>query len=436
MAVLFRNASHSYELELILQTNHIPFTKYGGRKFLESAHVKGLVAFLRSAVNPFDSISLKKILQNISGIGSQTAENIIIWIQGSKKKLASLTLSPVSSKIQAKLQPLETLMDSLTKSDELISVEEKVRLALDYYNDILPDLFPDDYPSRQSDLAELLQVIHGETLEEAISLLTLDPPSSTGAGRTDKGRPIDLTLSTIHSAKGLEWGAVFLLSAVEGRFPGSFVKGEENIEEERRLLYVALTRAKDELHIFMPQEGMGYDGQTSYAPNRFLLPLCSEEADGFLDGQKTDLSAISVLFGQEEGQGEEQGEGKDRSIEENCQPSFHQNRSVKPAAYPSGKRLGKPLSLKSRPKNPEPVRVLKNVAPKEKARLDKIHEKTGPPPPADPNYRPDIGHRVAHPVFGTGLVIKRKNDIVTIDFEQYGRKNINLTYVRFRRILN
>jgi DNA helicase-2/ATP-dependent DNA helicase PcrA len=405
MAVLFRNAAHSFELELLLQKSHIPFTKYGGRKFLESAHVRSFFSLLKAAVNPANDIALKRILMDIPAIGAKNAEVISDWVAGDPKKLPNLEMSPVSLRLRQNLAPLATLMTDLTRPDQELSVQEKIRLTLSYYDQVLEDLFPDDYPSRQEDLREIPPIVQGLTLAEAISELSLDPPSSQSFGRDASGRSLDLTLSTIHSAKGLEWGVVFVLSLTEGRFPASYVTREDNEEEERRLLYVALTRAKDELFLLSPRLLEWSEGV--YSPNRHLWPLSQDEVDSFWDDNERPLSRISPRF--------EAGTKKNYAPP---QRSSSGGGSLSSTAYRS--KTGFLASTK----RPTASRSVAKTRPA---------TKKGAPDPAPP-FQAAQGDRVQHAVFGQGLVIKTNGDIVTIEFDYYGRKNIHGTHARLTKI--
>jgi DNA helicase-2/ATP-dependent DNA helicase PcrA len=415
MAVLFRNASHSFELELLLQKYEIPFTKYGGRKFLESAHVKGFLSILRAVVNPGDGISLKRALMDIPAIGSKYADQLVAWVGGDPKKLALLDEGPVSERIKYNLKELSRLMAELIRPDAELGVQAKIEIAFNYYDHVLENLYPDDYPSRQEDLREIPPTLQGTTLAEAISELSLDPPVSKGLGRSSDGRSLDLTLSTIHSAKGLEWGKVYLLSLVEGRFPGPYVSGRDNEEEERRLLYVALTRAKDELCLLTPRID-SWD-EEGFSPCRFLSPIAEAEVEAFVDGRKSPLREVSALFSQYS-EKDRAAPRASRAVAYRSTPDrpprqgFYRPGSRPQAHYrPSAQSLSAPIQ--PQPDASPPI------------------AKT---PDYDPHYRPELGHRVNHPVFGPGLVIKKNGDIFTIDFERYGHKRVIATYARLTKI--
>ncbi|MDR0548692.1 MAG: ATP-dependent helicase, partial [Deltaproteobacteria bacterium] len=357
MAVLFRNSGHSFELEVALNHLKIPFTKYGGRKFLESAHVKSYLSLLRASVNPGDGISLKRIVGELPGFGAKYAEDVTTWVGSDRQKLARLHHAPVSFKLQENLGPLAELMAELIKPETLVSRNEKTRLALDYAFNSLVRLFPDDFPSRREELIDLPRMLEGApTLEEALSEISLDPPAAQGQGRTPQGRPLDLTLSTIHSAKGLEWRVVLVLSLTEGRFPGPYCKSLEASEEERRLLYVAVTRAADELRLFAPITFGEYVNPRRL--NRFLVDLDDNLAQGRVNDQKANLDEV---FGQFADPADFSGQGGYSLYSTNPTEAFNNrpkssntaavlaNRSVAPTI--SNQRAKRRLAAATHPKN-------------------------------------------------------------------------------------
>ncbi|MDR2945837.1 MAG: ATP-dependent helicase, partial [Candidatus Adiutrix sp.] len=245
VAVLFRAASHSFDLEVELVRRRIPYTKYGGRKFLEAAHIKDYLAFLRVAANPADGVSLRRVLGMVEGIGAKGAEDIAAWAGGRRERLCDLASAPLKGKVKTTIIPLAKLLAEVAGEGEELA--DRARAAADFYLPLLRDLYPDDWPDRQSDLKELLRMAEGrDNLRAFLDDMTLDPPNQKRVDPEEKHH--GLTLSTVHSAKGLEWKTVFLLSAVEGRFPASYAaRSAAEVEEERRLMYVAVTRAEDML---------------------------------------------------------------------------------------------------------------------------------------------------------------------------------------------
>ena len=274
-AVLFRASHHSMMLEAELSRRNIPFHKYGGLKFVETAHVKDLMAFLRLAENPRDVVSAGRLLPLLPGIGPGKARQLTdqlveaggdfgVWRDWKPPK-GSEELWP----------QLVALLEGLTRpSDDLPSQVHRVRK---FYAPLLEKQYDNPQP-RLRDL-EQLELIASRYRSRRVMLteITLDPPSSTqdlaGPPHLDDDY---LVLSTIHSAKGLEWDAVYVLHAADGNIPSDMAtKMPEEIEEERRLFYVALTRAKDWLYVCCPlryyyrpgfSDGHGYAQRTRFLP--------------------------------------------------------------------------------------------------------------------------------------------------------------------------
>ena len=250
IAVLFRAGYHSFELELELTRRGIPFAKYGGFKFMESAHIKDLLAHLRAIVNKEDILSWGRLLRLLKNIGPGRSQAIIDWMKKEGVVAGKIDEWPGISKEREGLTKLAKLMDALSRPK--IPPAEAVELAVAYYNPFLKERF-DDYPRRQQELEQLIAMASRyKKLRAFLDDLSLEPPTSP----VDL-RPLDktdcLTLSTIHSAKGLEWRVVFIIWLVDGRFPpGKSFANRESLEEELRLLYVAATRAKDKLIMSYP----------------------------------------------------------------------------------------------------------------------------------------------------------------------------------------
>ena len=270
IAVLFRAARDSFKLEVELTRNDIEFVKFGGRRFLESAHVKDLLSFLRVAANPADMVSLTRVLLLLEGLGPKTAAGVATWVEGSRERLTQLTEYPGTPKVKKSLAGLAPVMTSLAGKGE---IQFKVERAWEYYQPIMEDRFKDDFPSRLADINEFLGVARTyQSLARFLSDMALEPPNASG---TKPGMPTGdaVTLSTVHSAKGLEWKAVFIIWAAEGRFPPSYVDNNpDSLEEERRLMYVAATRAEDYLYFIRPIDmGESY-GSMNFMPrlSRFL----------------------------------------------------------------------------------------------------------------------------------------------------------------------
>jgi len=248
-AVLFRAAYHSFELEAELTRQGIPYVKYGGFKFLESAHIKDFLAHMRVIVNPNEAVSWLRILRLLRNIGTGKSRKMVQWMRENGIPPKDIAQWPGAGKNDKGLKPLGTLMATLMKKG--ITPKTGVEAVLAYYTPIVKDRF-DDYPRRQKELEQLISMADRyKKIRAFLDDLVLDPPTSA-ADIEDAGGE-KLTLSTVHSAKGLEWSEVFVIWAMEGRFPPSRALNDETaLEEERRLMYVAATRAKDRLVFSYP----------------------------------------------------------------------------------------------------------------------------------------------------------------------------------------
>lgn len=252
-AVLFRASSHSGPLEVELTRRNIPFVKFGGLKFLDSAHVKDMLAILRFAQNPRDRVAGFRLLQFIPGVGSQTAARILDAIATEPEPLLALMEIPAPPRAGAEWTSLVKLLEGLRRSDAGWPAE--IGQAREWYEPHL-DRIHEDAETRRADLLQLEQIAAGyPNRERFLTELTLDPPDATS---DQAGVPLldedYLILSTIHSAKGQEWRSVFMLNVVDGCIPSDLGTGTtDDIEEERRLLYVGMTRAKDSLTLITPQ---------------------------------------------------------------------------------------------------------------------------------------------------------------------------------------
>jgi DNA helicase-2/ATP-dependent DNA helicase PcrA len=248
-AVLFRASHHSAALEIELAVRGIPFVKFGGLKFLDSAHVKDLLACLRFAENPRDRVSGFRVLQLLPGIGPAKAGHILN--AGADATALAELRTPGADR--AEWQAFAEMIRHL--SLRLTGWPAEIETVRRWYEPHL-ERRHDDAPSRKADLLQLEEIAASyPTRERFLTELTLDPPDATSdeAGPAHKDEDY-LILSTIHSAKGQEWSSVFVLNAVDGCIPSDLAAGEtDEIEEERRLLYVAMTRAKNELDLIVPQ---------------------------------------------------------------------------------------------------------------------------------------------------------------------------------------
>jgi DNA helicase II / ATP-dependent DNA helicase PcrA len=251
-AVLFRASHHSGPLELELTRRNIPFVKFGGLKFLEAAHIKDVLAFLRWTQNPRVRVAGFRTIQLLPGVGPKTAARLLDQILEGDAIQAIADFAPPPAAMDHWSEFAETVR--LLHGDS-IGWPEALELICRWYAPHLERIY-DDAMMRQADLVQLAQIASSyPSREKFLTELTLDPPDAT----SDKaGAPLldedYLILSTIHSAKGQEWKSVFVLNCVDGCIPSDLATGTtEEIEEERRLLYVAMTRAKDHLHLIVPQ---------------------------------------------------------------------------------------------------------------------------------------------------------------------------------------
>ncbi len=251
IAVLFRSGFHSYKLELELANRQLPFEKRGGLKLTESAHIKDVLSLLRVIYNPQDNLAWNRILLFIDKVGPKTAQAILSQIKASDDPLALLARYPAGKTWKEGLLALaKTLQIIRDQTSPLAQFEA----AMAYYQEIFERIYHDDYPTRAKDLEQLQEIVAGySSLDDFIHDTALDPPE-VGVGQGDGGQAGRLVLSTVHSAKGLEWEHVFVINLAEGKFPSAMAQTPEEIEEERRLLYVAATRAKKHLYLVYPRE--------------------------------------------------------------------------------------------------------------------------------------------------------------------------------------
>jgi DNA helicase-2/ATP-dependent DNA helicase PcrA len=252
-AVLFRASHHSGPLEIELTRRNIPFVKFGGLKFLEAAHVKDVLALLRFAENPRDRVAGFRVLLLLPGVGPVSAARILDELADALPGAASLSAVTPPARAGQDWASLVTLIDELQRGSAGWPAE--LERACAWYDPHL-ERRHEDAQIRRADLMQLIQIASTyRSRERFLTELTLDPP---GATSDEAGAPLldedYLILSTIHSAKGQEWTSVFVLNAVDGCIPSDLATGTTaEIEEERRLLYVAMTRAKDSLHLIVPQ---------------------------------------------------------------------------------------------------------------------------------------------------------------------------------------
>ena len=279
VAVLFRSSFHSFDLEIELSRAGLPFIKRGGVKFIETAHVKDLLAHVRVVTNPLDTVSWHRVLMLVEGVGPKKAQDVLAAIVKAGQPYDVLRAVPGRS--GQGLKSLANTLESLTGVDDQ-SPAEQVNHIYEYYLPMLKEQY-DDYPKRIRDLDHLHTIAEGYSgIDEFLADLALEPPDGSAVDVEAPDRDDELmVLSTIHSAKGLEWQCVFVIWVVDGRFPSaySFLTDDE-LEEERRLFYVSVTRAKR--HLFLTYPINVYDkasGMLLSKPTRFLDHVSSDLLD-------------------------------------------------------------------------------------------------------------------------------------------------------------
>ena len=287
-AVLFRASHHSTALEIELTRHNIPFVKFGGLKFLDTAHVKDLLALLRFIENPRDRVAGFRVVQLLPGVGPTLAQRVLDAMADQPNPLRALANMPTPSRAGDSWGEFVETVQAIGGGKAGWPAE--MGHARRWYEPHLERMH-EDAAARRADLLQLEQIAAGyPSRRRFLAELTLDPPEATS---DQAGVPVldedYLVLSTIHSAKGREWKSVFVLNVVDGCIPSDLGTGTmDEIEEERRLLYVAMTRAKDSLHLIVPhrfftsgQSGFGdrhvYASRTRFIPAT-LLPLFERAA--------------------------------------------------------------------------------------------------------------------------------------------------------------
>ncbi|MGB8326289.1 MAG: ATP-dependent helicase [Steroidobacteraceae bacterium] len=280
-AVLVRTGSHTDLLEIELTRRRIPFVKYGGLRFLETSHIKDLLAVLRWADNPRNTLAAFRVIQLLPGMGPANARKAVEHLEvagGALQALQTFAPPPASA---IPWRQLAELMATLTEPEK--AWPGQLRVVRDWYRPHFERIYEHPH-ARLSDLDQL-EMLSSQysSRERFITELTLDPPQATSDRAGTPSLDEDyLVLSTIHSAKGMEWDAVYVLNVVDGSFPSEFSTGRpELIEEERRLLYVALTRARNEL--------------TLLAPLKFHVTQQSRQGDAHVYGQQSRFLTDKVL---------------------------------------------------------------------------------------------------------------------------------------------
>ncbi|MCR9202425.1 MAG: ATP-dependent helicase [Planctomycetaceae bacterium] len=299
-AILFRSSYQSMSLEAALTRHGIPFRKFGGMRFLEAAHIKDVLAFLKLAENPFDAISGFRVLQLLPGVGQVKANVLLSQLSeaGGRFDVWQQFQPPAATKdywkdfVSLMLRLAEPPQETVEDTGASPRTGAELHQIIGFYQPLL-EIAHDSVRNRLEDLQQL-ELMAGRygNRQEFLSEMTLDPPSSSQDTRLSASTDDDcLTLSTIHSAKGLEWDSVFVIHATEGNIPAEqSTNSPEDIEEERRLFYVALTRARNRLFITRPeryffQNRQRRGGSTFSRMTRFLPSAIQQQCERRTHGE-------------------------------------------------------------------------------------------------------------------------------------------------------
>lgn len=280
IAILYRSSFHSNSIQTALIARKIPYIVVGGIKFIERRHIKDMISYLRIILNPLDAVAWNRVLKLIPGVGKVTASKIIESIQENDGKLNVEHFG--KKKFGRGLTELQAALEAASREDKPLVY--RVEVLREYYLPILKEV-ETDYRKRSQDLDVLQQMSERyEELERFLSDFALDPPSDQFQDQTtpliDETEENPMTLSTIHSSKGLEWHTIFIPHLLDGLFPSSRgLKKIEDLEEERRLFYVACSRAKEQLYLTMPSYFSSWDDFYT-KPSRFLIEVDAEKYRG------------------------------------------------------------------------------------------------------------------------------------------------------------
>jgi DNA helicase-2/ATP-dependent DNA helicase PcrA len=270
ICVLFRAGFNSFDLEIELKKRNIPFVKHGGFKFMETAHVKDIIAHIKILINPRDAVGLKRVLMLVENVGPRAEEALTASILSASRITEGLAAFAGDRRFGEGIGRLSRALASMEGRE--VNPAEAVERLLDYYTPIAKRRY-DDHPKRLEDLEHLAIIARKyRSIESFLTDMALEPPSDSISDilREDPD-PERLILSTIHSAKGLEWHSIFIIWAAEGYFPTTYAaESADDLEEELRLMYVATTRAKENLAITYPIKIITHRGPAFGRPSRFV----------------------------------------------------------------------------------------------------------------------------------------------------------------------
>jgi DNA helicase-2/ATP-dependent DNA helicase PcrA len=277
IAVLNRADWHNRYIQVEMSKRGIPYVVVGGFRFNERMHIKDIISYLRITYNPADAVAWHRVLKYIGGVGQITAGSVIDDFRNNEDPFSFEAFK--QRRFYTELNQLGKMLSKASRADYTLT--QKIEIIIDYYSPILKER-ADDYFIRMQDISVLSDLSKKyKTLDKFLSDFALDPPSKRVADQTrpliDEGEEDGkVTISTVHSAKGLEWYAVFIPHALEGMFPSNRAVNIEEMEEERRLFYVACSRAKEELYISFPRNVYSYDA-VFHLPSRFLVEIDKEK---------------------------------------------------------------------------------------------------------------------------------------------------------------
>jgi len=396
IAVLFRAGYQSYPLEVALTRAGLPYRKFGGVRFHEAAHIKDVLCYLRLATNASDTLAWTRVLSLLKGVGGKTAA-----------KIAQAVMSGEAKALDKHSKRFPDLPGLLAELDALRRLAHAPAAALDramsHYAPLLVQAYPDDYPKRQAGLEQLAQIaVNYQSVEDFLADLCLD-----GSPTDEEDARGAVVLSTVHSAKGLEWRGVILIDLVEDRFPSKkAMQRQEDMEEERRLMYVACTRAKDELALIVP--GTLYNRfnncREPATPSPFVQELpdaCAERlVETFTGGlRRKDERLLAVL---EAGAGERPMDRTGERLAPVVLPTPPQRPAYEPGA--------RPISAAAAP------HTAYAAAPPPKSAMDGATTKLG---------------LCEHKIFGQGKIIAEiPPDKYRVNFPGFGLKVIVKTYLK------